>query len=64
MAYIRTHETTARRNGKPVKRYEVIERVPAKDAKGKPIPGKKRARQSSFSTAAEAEAYRDKLNDG
>jgi integrase len=64
MAYIRTHETTARRNGKPVKRYEVIERVPAKDARGKLIPGKTRARQSSFSTAAEAEAYRDKLNDG
>jgi integrase len=57
MAYIRSYETTAKRKGKPVKRYEVVwrEEHPAQ-------PGKVRARQESYPTRELAEARRDELN--
>jgi integrase len=61
MAYIRAHETTAKRKGKPVKRYEVVWREPAMDANGLPT-GKTRARQESYPTRELAEARRDELN--
>jgi hypothetical protein len=44
MAYIRAHETTQRRRGKPVRRYEVCWREPATDVNGLPIPARMRAR--------------------
>ncbi|AEV73127.1 site-specific recombinase XerD [Mycolicibacterium rhodesiae NBB3] len=62
MAYIRTHETTARRNGKPVKRHEVVWTEAATDANGLPIPGKKRSRQESYTVYADAQARQDALN--
>ena len=71
MAYIRTHDTTQRRNGKPVKRYEVVFREPVKDEFGVPVPldphrpdGPKRmrSRQESYPTRKAAEARRDELN--
>ena len=62
MAYIRTHETTARRKGKPVRRYEVCWREPATDPNGLPIPARMRARQESYPTREAAEARRDELN--
>lgn len=62
MAYIRAHDTRAKRKGKPVKRYEVVWREPATDANGLPIPGKTRARQESYPTREAAEARRDTLN--
>ena len=62
MAYIRTHNTTAKRKGKVVKRYEVVWREPATDpATGLPT-GKSRARQESYPTREAAEARRDELN--
>ena len=63
MAYIRTHDTAQRnrRSGKPVKRYEVIWREQATDAKGLPT-GASRARQESYATREQAEARRDELN--
>lgn len=61
MAYIRAHATTKRRNGKPVKRYEVVWTEVATDENGLPT-GSKRSRQESYSTAADAEARRDALN--
>jgi integrase len=57
MAYIRSYETTAKRKGKPVKRYEVVWREPYPTQ-----PGKVRARQESFATRELAEARRDALN--
>jgi len=51
MAYIRAHETTAKRKGKVVKRYEVVWREPT---------GK--SRQESYPTRELAEARRDELN--
>ncbi|MFI7170431.1 hypothetical protein [Rhodococcoides fascians] len=71
MAYIRAHETTQRRNGKAVKRYEVVFTEPVRDEMGLPVPvdpakptGRKktRARQESFATREDAEARRDELN--
>jgi integrase len=71
MAYIRTHETTERRNGKPVKTYAVVWREPVRDHFGLPIPvnrehpdGPKqmRARRESYATREEAEVRRDELN--
>lgn len=71
MAYIRTHETTQRRNGKPVKRYEVIWREPVRDEFGLPVPqdperpkGRKKthAMQESYTSREAAEARRDELN--
>jgi integrase len=61
MAYIRAHDTTAKRKGKPVRRYEVVWREPATDANGLPN-GKTRARQESYPTREAAEARRDELN--
>ena len=71
MAYIRAHDTTNRRNGKPVKRYEVVFTEPVRDEMGLPVPvdpakptGRKktRDRQESFATREDAEARRDELN--
>lgn len=71
MAYIRAYETTQRRNGKAVKRYEVVFTEPVRDEMGLPVPvdpakptGRKktRARQESFATREDAEARRDELN--
>lgn len=62
MAYVRAHETNRRRNGKAVKRYEVVWREQAKDTNGLPIPGKLRSRQESFATREQAEERRDALN--
>lgn len=71
MAYIRAHETTQRRNGKAVKRYEVVFSDFVRDEMGLPVPvdpakptGRKktRARQESFATREDAEARRDELN--
>jgi integrase len=71
MPYIRSHETTRRKNGKPAKRYEVCWREPVKDAFGVPVPldpnrpdGPKRMRprQERFTDRKDAEALRDKLN--
>lgn len=71
MAYIRTHETAARRKGKPVKRYVVCWREPVRDAFGLPVPldadrpnGPKqlRSRQESYPTREAAEVRRDELN--
>jgi integrase len=61
MAYIRAHVTTAKRKGKPVRRYEVCWREPATDTNGLPT-GKQRARQESYPTREAAEARRDELN--
>jgi integrase len=62
MAYIRAHDTTQKRNGKTVKRYEVAWREQATDANGLPIPGRMRSRQESYPTRELAEARRDELN--
>ena len=62
MAYIRAHETTAKRKGKPVRRYEVVWREPTTDKNGLLIPGKIRSRQESYPTREAAEARRDALN--
>jgi integrase len=62
MAYIRAYNTTQKRKGKVVKRYEVVWREPATDANGLAIPGKTRARQESYPTREAAEARRDELN--
>lgn len=71
MAYIRAHETTQRRNGKAVKRYEVVFSEFVRDEMGLPVPvdpakpsGRKktRDRQESFATREDAEARRDELN--
>jgi integrase len=62
MAYIRSHDTTAKRKGKVVKRYEVCWREPVADpATGLPT-GRMRARQESYPTRETAEARRDALN--
>src|SRR4051794_23157172 len=57
MAYIRAHETTQKRKGKSVKRYEVVWREPHPMQQGKT-----RARQESYGTREQAEARRDALN--
>lgn len=71
MAYIRSYDTTARRNGKPVKRYEVVWREPVRDEYGLPVPvdpakpnGRKKSRacQETYPTREAAEARRDELN--
>lgn len=73
MAYIRTHETTARRNGKPVKTYAVVWREPVRDEFGIPVPlnpdhpdGPKqmRARRETYAHREDAEARRDELRRG
>ena len=61
MAYIRAHETTQKRKGKVVKRYEVVWREPVRDDFGLPT-GRTRARQESYPTREAAEARRDELN--
>ena len=71
MAYIRAHETTTKRNGKPVKTYAVVWREPELDAFGLPIPAnpdhpdgpkRMRARRETYPTRETAEARRDELN--
>lgn len=62
MAYVRAHETSQRRNGKAVKRYEVVWREQAKDANGLPIPDRQRSRQETFTTRKAADARADELN--
>ncbi|AFA73679.1 phage integrase [Gordonia polyisoprenivorans VH2] len=71
MAYIRAHETSQKRKGRAVKRYEVVWREPVRDDYGLPVPvdpanpsgkSKTRARQESFTTREDAEARRDELN--
>lgn len=71
MARIRAHETKQKRDGRPVKRYEVIWKEPVRDEYGLPVPvdpakpnGRKRTRdrQESYGTRADAEARRDELN--
>jgi integrase len=62
MAYIRAHNTTQKRKGKTIKRYEVCWRESAMDANGLPIAGELRARQESYTTREAAEARRDELN--
>ena len=62
MAYIRPHETTAKRKGKLVKRYEVCWREPATAPTTGLPTGKMRSRQESYPTRDAAEARRDELN--
>ena len=62
MAYIRSHNTTAKRKGKVVKRYEVVWREPACDPTTGLPTGKMRARQESYPTREQSEARRDELN--
>lgn len=62
MAYVRAHETKRRKNGKAVKRYEVVWREPVRDEYGVPLPGKLRSRQESYAARADAEARSDELN--
>ncbi|WP_375481979.1 tyrosine-type recombinase/integrase [uncultured Mycobacterium sp.] len=71
MAYIKVHETKRKRNGKTVKRYEVIWREPVRDEFGLPVPvnpdhpdGPKRTRNRGerYDTREAAEARRDELN--
>jgi integrase len=57
MAYIRAHNTTIKRKGKVIKRYEVVWREPHPTQ-----PGKVHARQESFTIREAAEARRDELN--
>ena len=71
MAYIKVHETRRKRNGKVVKRYQVIWREPVRDQFGLPVPvnpehpdGPKRTRNRAerYDTREAAEARRDELN--
>ena len=62
MAYIRAHNTTIKRKGKIVKRYEVVWREPATDPTTGLPTGKVRSRQESYPTREAAEARRDELN--
>jgi integrase len=61
MAYVRAHETRQKRNGKALKRYEVVWREPVRDGFGLPT-GQTRARQETCATREAAEARRDELN--
>jgi integrase len=61
MAYVRAHETKQKRNGKALKRYEVVWREPVRDSFGLPT-GTTRARQETYPTREAAEARRDELN--
>ena len=71
MAYIKVHETKRKRDGKPIKRYQVIWREPVRDSFGLPVPvnpahpdGPKRTRNRAerYPTREAAEARRDELN--
>ncbi|WP_431815706.1 tyrosine-type recombinase/integrase [Gordonia jacobaea] len=67
MAYVRSHETSQKRKGRAVKRYEVVWREPVRDDYGLPVmlpngKTKLRSRQESFATREDAEARRDELN--
>lgn len=71
MAYIRAHSTTTKRNGRVVKRYEVVWTEPVRDERGLAVPvvatkpegrKKQRSRQQSFATREAAEVRRDELN--
>lgn len=61
MAYVRTHETKQKRNGKPIKTYAVVWREPVRDDFGLPT-GQLRARRETYATREAAEARRDELN--
>jgi integrase len=61
MAYVRAHETTQKRNGKPIRTYAVVWRESVRDTFGLPT-GKTAARQETYSTREVAEARRDELN--
>ena len=62
MAHIRTRNTNRKRkNGRPVKRYEVVWREQATDANGLPT-GKLRTRQESYHTSEQAQARCAELN--
>lgn len=71
MAYVRVRETKQKRKGKPVRAYDVVDRVPVVDQFGLPVPanpdrpsGPKQMRswQETYPTREEAEARRDELN--
>lgn len=71
MAYMRTHTTTQKRNGRPTRRYEVVWREVVRDERGLPVPEnpnrpegrkKQRSRQKSFGDRQQAEQFRDQLN--
>lgn len=63
MAHIgKSYETTRRRNGKPVTAYPAHWDEPWLDDNGAPIPGKRRKRQGTRYTKADAEALCDELN--
>ncbi len=62
MAYIRSYDTTQKRKGKPVKRYEVVWWEPERDPTTGLPTGKARSRQESYPTRELAEARRDALN--
>jgi hypothetical protein len=56
-----SHETKQKRNGKALRRYEVVWRESVRDSFGLPT-GKTRARQETHVTREAAEARRDELN--
>ena len=62
MAYVRSYGTKQKRNGKPVRTYQVVWREPARDDFGLPIPGKHRTRSEAYPTREAAEARKDELN--
>jgi integrase len=71
VAYVKAYETKRKRNGKPVKRYQVIWRELVRDEFGLPVPvnldhpdGPKRTRNRGerYDTREAAEARRDELN--
>jgi integrase len=71
VAYIKVSETARKRNGKPVKRYQVIWREPVRDEFGLPVlanpdqpdgPKRYRNRGERYPTREAAEARRDELN--
>jgi integrase len=61
MAYVRSYETKQKRNGKPVRTYQVVWREPATDTYGLPN-GKHRTRSEAYPTREAAEARKDELN--
>jgi integrase len=62
MAYVRSYETKRRRNGKPVRTYQVVWREAARDEFGVRVSGKYHTRAEAYPTREAAEARRDELN--
>lgn len=62
MAYVRSYDTKQKRNGKPVRTYQVVWREPARDDFGLPIQGKHHTRSEAYPTREAAEARKDELN--